>query len=162
MADSIITRAIKNKNKKKKQKKKNKKNNVNLLYTKIRYIDTIIRYYDYLTGTKPSLKRWPIIRNCKKKLLLIITETYVLYIHWGDSNKYPKYVLWGNKNRTRPFLGIILLIQDSLQQQIHLITYLERNAVIVRRIHLHLKSCNIDSRNQGLKYISKVLSERNC
>ena len=39
--------------------------------------------------------------------------------HWGDSNKYPKHnVLWGNKNKTRPFLHIILSIKDSLKQQI--------------------------------------------
>ena len=38
----------------------------------------------------------------------------------GDSNKYPKHnVLWGSKNKTRPFLHIILSIKDSLQQQIH-------------------------------------------
>ena len=29
------------------------------------------------------------------------------------------YVLWGNKNKTIPFLHIILSIKNSLQQQIH-------------------------------------------
>ena len=39
---------------------------------------------------------------------------------WGDSNKYPKHnELWGNKNKTKPFLHIILSIIDPLQQQIH-------------------------------------------
>ena len=39
--------------------------------------------------------------------------------HWGDSIKYPKHILCGNKNSTRPFLHIIQLIKDSLQQRIH-------------------------------------------
>ena len=29
------------------------------------------------------------------------------------------YILWGNKEKTIPFLHIILSIKDSLQQQIH-------------------------------------------
>ena len=39
----------------------------------------------------------------------------------GDSNKNPKHVLWGNKNNIKPFLHIILLIENSLQHQIHFI-----------------------------------------
>ena len=38
---------------------------------------------------------------------------------WGDSNKYPKHTFnEKNKNKSRLFLHIILLIKDSLQQQI--------------------------------------------
>ena len=37
--------------------------------------------------------------------------------HWHHSKKYPEHnVLWGNKNKTKPFLHIILSIKDSLQQ----------------------------------------------
>ena len=39
--------------------------------------------------------------------------------HWGDSNKYPKHALRENMNITMHFLHIILLIKDSLQQQLH-------------------------------------------
>ena len=36
---------------------------------------------------------------------------------WGNSNKYPKHmVFYVEKNETRPFLHIILLIKDSSQQ----------------------------------------------
>ena len=48
------------------------------------------------------------------------------------------YVLWGNKNKTRPFLHINLLIKYSVQQLIHFIitaTSLGTNAVVVMRVH---------------------------
>ena len=45
------------------------------------------------------------------------------------------YVLSGNKNKTRSYLHILLLIKDSLEKQIHFNGNIfgNKNAVIVRR-----------------------------
>ena len=56
------------------------------------------------------------------------------------SNKYPKHMFYeGNKNKTRPFLHIILSIKDSLQQLIHYNGNIFRNAVVVTRVHCTTK-----------------------
>ena len=51
------------------------------------------------------------------------------------------YVLWGNKNKTRHFFLIILLIKHSLQQQIHLNSYI-----------IGIKCCRC---NEGIAYYDK-------
>ena len=64
---------------------------MNPLYTDTRYNDKI-HYIDNLNVTKPSLRRWQLIR--------IITSSNIWFgyllesPHWGDSNKYPKHMLY--------------------------------------------------------------------
>ena len=54
---------------------------------------------------------------------------------WGDSYKYPKHMFYEeNKNKTMPFLHMILRIKVSLQQQIHFTRNIFGN-IVVRRVH---------------------------
>ena len=69
---------------------------VNPLYTDVRYNDKI-RYNDNLKVTKPSLKRWQLMRNARI-CIKASSSIYFGYLleshHWGDSNKYSKHMFY--------------------------------------------------------------------
>ena len=77
---------------------------VSPLYTDTRYNDKVC-YNDNLNVKKPSLKRWWLLRNYAKTLHKIFKQ-YMVWIFV----RIASYVLWGNKNKTRPFLHMILSI----------------------------------------------------
>ena len=83
---------------------------VDPLYTDTRYNNTF-HYNDNLPGTKSS----PVHQKLCKDVVFNTARNK------GDSNKYPDICSMRNKNKneTKPSLHINLLINDSLQYQIH-------------------------------------------
>ena len=70
-------------------------NTVNPFYTDTRYNDKI-RYNDNLNVTKPSLKRWRLMRNYAKTKIKSSSNICFGYLlespQRGDSNNYPKHM----------------------------------------------------------------------
>ena len=89
-------------------------NKINPLYIDIPYNDKF-RYNDNLNVTKPSLKRWQLMRNYAR-ILYQIFKQHMFWIFVRIALISKTYVLWWKTNKTGSFLRIILLIKKSLQQ----------------------------------------------
>ena len=84
------------------------------------------------------------MRNYAKTLYKIFMQhMFWIFVRIASDKTY---ALSGNKNKTRPFLHIILSIKDSLQQQIHytnvMATFLGTNAFVVMRVHCRINHCH--------------------